>query len=75
MYFNALLRHQCLIHGRMRAWALLAVYDYDVWGNMTRRYGWGGEVEGPNDGSIPYYYSNGKNQRDSFACDSAMLAS
>ena len=21
-------------------------YDYDVWGNMTRRYGWGGEVQG-----------------------------
>ncbi|HYX29184.1 MAG TPA: RHS repeat-associated core domain-containing protein [Pyrinomonadaceae bacterium] len=46
-------------------------FDYDQWGNMTRRYGWGGEVQGSQDSTIPYYYSNGKNQRDSFVYDAA----
>jgi RHS repeat-associated protein len=46
-------------------------FNYDVWGNLTERYGWGGEVQGPQDGSISYTYSNGKNQRDSFSYDAA----
>jgi len=29
------------------------------------------EVQGPNDSTIPYSYSNGKNQRDSFNYDAA----
>jgi hypothetical protein len=37
---------------------------------MTHRSGWGGEVQQGNAGQssdIPYYYSSGKNQRDSFS--------
>jgi hypothetical protein len=44
-------------------------YDYDKFGNMTHRYGWGGEVQGgaPGQSSDIYYsYSNNKNQRDGF---------
>src|SRR5205807_180661 len=32
-------------------------YDYDVWGNVTHKYGWGGEVQGGNAGqSSDIYY-------------------
>jgi RHS repeat-associated protein len=47
-------------------------YDYDVWGNVTKKYGWGGEVHGDgpqNDSSINYYYTN--NRRVSFGYDAA----
>src|SRR5436190_6419928 len=40
--------------------------DYDKHGNMTHRYGWGGEVQGGSAGQtshLYYTYSNGKNQR------------
>ena len=49
------------------------MYDYDKQGNMTRRFGWGGEVQGgaPNghDTDITYGYSTNKNQRDGFIYD------
>ena len=47
-------------------------FDYDPQGNMTLRYGWGGEVQGGTAGQTsykPYTYSNGKNQRDGFTYD------
>ena len=51
------------------------MYDYDQQGNMIRRFGWGGEVQGgaPNGGDTDKYYSysNGKNQRDGFTDDAA----
>src|SRR5438067_3091916 len=51
------------------------MYDYDKHGNMTSRFGWGGEVQhgAPNGGdtNIPYTYSTNKNQRDGFAYDPA----
>jgi RHS repeat-associated protein len=28
-------------------------YDYDVWGNVTHKYGWGGEVQGDNPTHTP----------------------
>jgi len=49
-------------------------YDYDKFGNMTRRYGWGGEVQGGAPGQssdIFYNYTNNKNQRDGFSYDPA----
>jgi hypothetical protein len=49
-------------------------YDYDKQGNMTLRSGWGGEVQGGSPGhetTIPYGYSNGKNQRDGLGYDAA----
>jgi hypothetical protein len=50
-------------------------FDYDKWGNMTHRYGWGGEVQqgetNHQSSDINYYYSSGKNQRDSFLYDAA----
>src|SRR5438132_444592 len=50
-------------------------YDYDQQGNMTRRYGWGGEVQGGDalhePAPIIYNYSNGKNQRDGLGYDAA----
>jgi RHS repeat-associated protein len=51
------------------------MYDYDKQGNLTRRFGWGGEVQGGapygGDTDIYYTYSNGKNQRDGFTYDAA----
>lgn len=35
-------------------------YDYDVWGNVTHRYGWGGEVLG-NSADLYYTYATGAN--------------
>jgi RHS repeat-associated protein len=58
-------------------------YVYDQWGNMTQRYGWGGEVQGSSAGQtsyINYYYqtssggpNNGQynNQRSGFGYDPA----
>ena len=50
-------------------------FDYDKYGNMIHRYGWGGEVQGgaPNghDTDIPYTYSTNKNQRDGLGYDAA----
>jgi YD repeat-containing protein len=49
-------------------------YDYDQFGNMTYRHGWGGEVQGGTagqDSDIYYTYTNGKNQRDGFTYDAA----
>jgi len=45
-------------------------YEYDVWGNMTHRYGWGGEVQGGTPLSstdITYSYTN--NRRSGFGYD------
>jgi RHS repeat-associated protein len=48
-------------------------YDYDVWGNLTRRYGWGGEVQGGGAGqsSDLYYYYDTHNRRTGFSYDNA----
>jgi hypothetical protein len=58
-------------------------YVYDQWGNMTQRYGWGGEVHGTTAGNtnyLNYYYqtssggpNNGQynNQRSEFGYDAA----
>jgi RHS repeat-associated protein len=50
-------------------------YDYDKFGNMTFRLGWGGEVQGGapygGDTTLTFGYSNGKNQRDGFGYDAA----
>jgi RHS repeat-associated protein len=58
-------------------------YVFDQWGNMTQRYGWGGEVQGGGAGQtsyINYYYqtssggpNNGQynNQRSGFGYDPA----
>jgi RHS repeat-associated protein len=50
-------------------------YDYDKQGNMTLRFGWGGEVQGGHanggDTTLTYGYSNGKNQRDGLGYDAA----
>src|SRR5437763_6198114 len=51
------------------------MYDYDKQGNMTLRFGWGGEVQGGHanggDTTLTYGYSNGKNQRDGLGYDPA----
>jgi RHS repeat-associated protein len=48
-------------------------YDYDKHGNMTRRFGWGGDVQGggPNGGETDFVYSYPKNQRTDLAYDLA----
>ena len=47
-------------------------FEYDAWGDMTRRYGWGGEVQGGGPGQtseILYSYTN--NRRNGFGYDAA----
>lgn len=47
-------------------------YDYDVWGNVTHKYGWGGEVQGGSPSAstdITYSYTN--NRRNGFSYDAA----
>jgi RHS repeat-associated protein len=49
-------------------------YDYDVWGNVTHRYGWGGEVQGGTAGQSSdhyYYYANNRRTDNGFTYDSA----
>ena len=47
-------------------------YDYDVWGNVTHKYGWGGEVQGGGAGqSSDIYYSYTNNRRNGFSYDAA----
>jgi RHS repeat-associated protein len=47
-------------------------YDYDVWGNVTHKYGWGGEVQGGGAGqSSDIYASFTNNRRDGFSYDNA----
>lgn len=47
-------------------------YDYDVWGNVTHKYGWGGEVQGGTAGqSSDIYYTYANNQRSGFGYDAA----
>jgi RHS repeat-associated protein len=50
-------------------------YDYDQHGNMIRRFGWGGEVQGGSrnggDTTLIYNYSTNKNQRDGLGYDAA----
>jgi RHS repeat-associated protein len=47
-------------------------FDYDKWGNMTHRYGWGGEVQGGGaDQTSHLYYSYTNNRRDGFTYDAA----
>jgi hypothetical protein len=46
--------------------------NYDVWGNVTHKYGWGGEVQGGTPASstdINYSYTG--NRRNGFSCDAA----
>ncbi|HWN08814.1 MAG TPA: S8 family serine peptidase [Pyrinomonadaceae bacterium] len=47
-------------------------YEYDAWGNVTHKYGWGGEVQGgsPSQSTdITYSYTN--NRRNGFSYDAA----
>src|SRR6266550_9315757 len=47
-------------------------YDYDVWGNVTHKYGWGGEVQGGTAGQTSdIYYTYTNNQRNGFSYDAA----
>jgi RHS repeat-associated protein len=47
-------------------------YDYDVWGNVTHKYGWGGEVQGGGAGqTTDIYYSYMGNRRNGFSYDAA----
>ena len=47
-------------------------YDYDVWGNVTHKYGWGGEVQGGTAGQTSdIYYNYTNNQRNGFSYDAA----
>jgi RHS repeat-associated protein len=48
-------------------------FDYDAWGNLTHRYGWGGEVQGGGAGqsSDLYYSYAGTNRRTAFTYDGA----
>lgn len=49
-------------------------YEYDVWGNVTHRYGWGGEVQGGGAGQSSdkyYYYSNNRRTDSGFTYDAA----
>src|SRR6266446_7015637 len=48
-------------------------FNYDQWGNMTDRYGWGGEVQGGSPGvstDMPITYT-AKNQRNNFGYDAS----
>ncbi len=47
-------------------------FDHDVWGNLTHRYGWGGEVQGGGAGQTSnIYYSYTNNRRNGFTYDAA----
>src|SRR5947207_920222 len=47
-------------------------YDYDVWGNVTHKYGWGGEVQGGGAGqSSDITYSYTGNRRNGLGYDAA----
>jgi RHS repeat-associated protein len=49
-------------------------YSYDVWGNMTERHGWGGEVQqgSPTQSTIfNYTYTNNRRTDSSFTYDAA----
>jgi len=47
-------------------------YVYDPWGNLTQRYGWGGEVQGGSAGQTSYInYSYTNNRRNGFTYDAA----
>jgi RHS repeat-associated protein len=47
-------------------------YDYDVWGNVTHKYGWGGEVQGGTAGQTSdIYYTYANNQRSGFGYDAS----
>jgi RHS repeat-associated protein len=47
-------------------------YQYDVWGNVTHKYGWGGEVQGGSAGvSTDIWYSYTGNRRNGFTYDAA----
>src|ERR1043166_5560096 len=48
-------------------------FGYDVWGNVTHRVGWGGEVQGGTAGQTSgiYYTYNSSNRRTGFTYDAA----
>jgi RHS repeat-associated protein len=49
-------------------------YDYDQWGNVTHRYGWGGEVQGGGAGQSSdkyYYYANNRRTDAGFTYDNS----
>jgi hypothetical protein len=47
-------------------------YEYDVWGNVTHKYGWGGEVQGGSPrSSTDIYSSYTGNRRNGFSYDAA----
>ena len=47
-------------------------YEYDVFGNMTHRHGWGGEVQGGSAGQTSHIYTSfTNNRRNGFSYDAA----
>jgi RHS repeat-associated protein len=47
-------------------------YEFDVWGNVTHKYGWGGEVQGGSPtASTDINYSYTGNRRNGFSYDAA----
>jgi RHS repeat-associated protein len=47
-------------------------YEYDAWGNVTHKYGWGGEVQGGSpSASTDFTYSYTNNRRNGFSYDAA----
>src|SRR5205807_1084101 len=49
-------------------------YDYDPWGNVTHKYGWGGEVQGGGAGQssdIWYTYANNRRTDSGFNYDAS----
>lgn len=49
------------------------MYNYDAFGNMTRRFGWGGEIQGgaPYGGDTDIYYAYTNNKRSDLGYDAA----
>jgi hypothetical protein len=53
-------------------WAYSHGYDFDKFGNMTHRYGWGGEVQGGGaDQTSHLYYNYSNNKRNDFGYDAS----
>lgn len=47
-------------------------YEFDVWGNVTHKFGWGGEVQGGSAGQTSdIYYAYTNNRRNGFSYDAA----
>ncbi|MDQ3802537.1 MAG: hypothetical protein M3416_01585 [Acidobacteriota bacterium] len=49
-------------------------YDYDPWGNLTRRYGWGGDAQGGSPAAstdLRYTYANNRRSNAGYTYDAA----